>query len=105
MDAIKTRAAAREYRVMSRAEIEGLIAEGRNIIIVDQHVLKVDAWMKYHPGGDKAIQHMVGRDATDEVTACVPSLLQSPCLFPSCSFELVLTPDKPPFFGITSHDE
>ncbi|ROV89323.1 hypothetical protein VMCG_09637 [Cytospora schulzeri] len=59
----------REYRVMTPREIEGLIADGRNVIIVDQHVLKVDAWMKYHPGGDKAIQHMVGRDATDEVTA------------------------------------
>lgn len=78
MDATKTRAAAREYRVMTKAEIEGLIAEGRNIIIVDQHVLKVDAWMKYHPGGDKAIQHMVGRDATDEVTACVPPISNSP---------------------------
>jgi delta8-fatty-acid desaturase len=65
---------SREYRVMAPAEIEGLIAEGRNVIIVDQHVLKVDAWMKYHPGGDKAIQHMVGRDATDEVTACVATL-------------------------------
>lgn len=61
----------REYRVMTASEIEGLIADGRHIIIVDQHVLKVDAWMKYHPGGDKAIEHMVGRDATDEVTACV----------------------------------
>lgn len=74
MDATKTwpTGRAREYRVMQRAEIEGLIADGKNVIIVDQHVLKVDAWMRYHPGGDKAIQHMVGRDATDEVTACVP---------------------------------
>jgi sphingolipid 8-(E)-desaturase len=28
----------------------------------------VDAWLKYHPGGPKAIFHMLGRDATDEVT-------------------------------------
>jgi delta8-fatty-acid desaturase len=27
--------------------------------------------MQYHPGGDKAIRHMVGRDATDEVTRYV----------------------------------
>jgi len=33
--------------------------------------LKVDAWLKFHPGGDKAIKHMVGRDATDEVNAYV----------------------------------
>lgn len=80
----------REYRVMAPAEIEGLIAEGRNVIIVDQHVLKVDAWMKYHPGGDKAIQHMVGRDATDEVTACVaipfpdPLFLHAPSRLANC---------------------
>lgn len=51
--------------------MEGLIAEGRAIIIVDQKVLKVDSWLKYHPGGDKAIMHMVGRDATDELNAWV----------------------------------
>lgn len=55
--------------VLSRGEIEDLIANGRNIIIVDGEVLKCDAWMPYHPGGDKAIRHMVGRDATDEVNA------------------------------------
>ena len=60
-------AMARKSRVLDRREIEGLIAEGRQIVIVDQKVLKVDAWLPYHPGGDKAIQHMVGRDATDEV--------------------------------------
>lgn len=57
--------------VYSRRQVEGLIADGRTIIIVDDKVLKVDAWLKFHPGGDKAIQHMVGRDATDEVNAYV----------------------------------
>lgn len=56
------------YPVMSRDQIEGMIAEGKKIIIVDQYVLKVDPFLSYHPGGDKAIMHMVGRDATDEVT-------------------------------------
>lgn len=59
---------ARQESSFSRRQIEGLIAQGQHIIIVDQKVLKVDSWMKYHPGGFKAIQHMVGRDATDEVT-------------------------------------
>ncbi|EWC45523.1 hypothetical protein DRE_05381 [Drechslerella stenobrocha 248] len=58
-----------EERVWSRREIENLIAEGRKVIIVDGKALKVDPWLPYHPGGDKAIMHMVGRDATDEVTA------------------------------------
>ncbi|KAI9797892.1 MAG: hypothetical protein M1833_005092 [Piccolia ochrophora] len=60
---------ARKDRVFSRGQIEILIANQHTIIIVDQKVLKVDAWLKYHPGGQKAIQHMVGRDATDEVNA------------------------------------
>lgn len=63
----KVKAAARKEALLSRRQIEGLIADGRKIIIVDQKVLKIDAWLDYHPGGDKAILHMVGRDATDEV--------------------------------------
>ena len=62
-------AKTRTYPLMSRRQVEHLIAEGRSIIILNQHVLKVDAWLKYHPGGDKAIAHEIGRDATDEVTA------------------------------------
>ena len=60
--------AKRKAKVLSRDEVEALIASGRSIVIVDNKVLKVDAWMPYHPGGDKAMLHMVGRDATDEVT-------------------------------------
>lgn len=56
-------------RLWSRREIEGLIAEGRKIIILDGQVIKADAWLPYHPGGDKAILHMVGRDGTDEIRA------------------------------------
>jgi delta8-fatty-acid desaturase len=55
-------------KILSRREIEAQIANGRSIVIIDNKVLKVDAWLPYHPGGDKAIRHMVGRDATDEVT-------------------------------------
>lgn len=48
-----------------------MIAAGALIIVVDQKVLKVNAWVDYHPGGQKTIQHMVGRDATDEVNVYV----------------------------------
>lgn len=69
----KSRATAtRTYPVMTPREIENLIAQGRSVFIKDQYVHKVDAWIKYHPGGSKAIQHMIGRDATDEVNALVP---------------------------------
>lgn len=54
--------------VYSRRQIEGLIAQGRQIFILDGQVIKADAWIQFHPGGDLAIKHMIGRDATDEVT-------------------------------------
>ncbi|CCU82607.1 putative fatty acid desaturase 3/putative delta 8-(E)-sphingolipid desaturase [Blumeria hordei DH14] len=53
----------------SRRYIEGLISDGKTIIIFEGKVLKVDAWLKFHPGGEKSILHMVGRDATDEINA------------------------------------
>lgn len=55
--------------VLSRNEIEGRIAEGQTLIIADNLVIRCDSWLQYHPGGDIAIQHMVGKDATDEVNA------------------------------------
>lgn len=59
----------RRQTLYSRRQIEQMIANGRTIVIVEDKVLRVDAWLKFHPGGDKAIKHMVGRDATDEVNA------------------------------------
>lgn len=56
-------------KVLTRREIEGLIADGRKIIVFDGQVVKADAWLPFHPGGDKAILHMVGRDGTDEIRA------------------------------------
>jgi len=68
-----SRSSDKALKVISRHEIEAQIADGRHIIIVNGMVLKVDPWLPYHPGGDKAIKHMVGRDATDEVNAYVCS--------------------------------
>jgi delta8-fatty-acid desaturase len=53
--------------LMSRDEVEDLIANGRHIIIHRGYVLRLDPWLKYHPGGAKSITHLVGRDATDWV--------------------------------------
>ncbi|KAF4554694.1 Delta 8-(E)-sphingolipid desaturase-like protein 1 [Elsinoe fawcettii] len=63
------RVEGRKERVYTREELEAMISEGRSIFILKGEVVKADAWRKYHPGGNKAILHMVGRDATDEVTA------------------------------------
>lgn len=62
---------ARKETILSRRYIEGLIAEGKHVFIYEGRVLKVDAWLPFHPGGEKPIKHMVGRDATDEVKAYV----------------------------------
>lgn len=59
---------SRKEAILTRRQIEGMIADGHTIMIIDGKVLKVDAWLEYHPGGDKSIRHVVGRDATDEVT-------------------------------------
>ncbi len=63
--------AARQYRLMSRRDVEALIAEGRKLVIRDGYVLRIDEWLPYHPGGETAIMHMVGRDATDEINGFV----------------------------------
>lgn len=55
--------------VLSRREIVSLINDGQAIIIYDQTVLNLTKWLPKHPGGDKAVLHMVGRDATDEMNA------------------------------------
>lgn len=52
-----------------------MISENKLIIIVDNKVLRLDDWVKFHPGGDMAIKHMVGKDATDEVNAYVTDKL------------------------------
>ena len=52
----------------SRTEIQELIANGSTIVITRGRVLKLDAWLNDHPGGRLAIQHMVERDATYEIS-------------------------------------
>ncbi|UZP45477.1 hypothetical protein NXS19_013289 [Fusarium pseudograminearum] len=56
-------------KLMSRDDIEVMIAEGKHITIFHNQVIKMDAWMPYHPGGDKAMLHLVGKDASDEIDA------------------------------------
>ncbi|SCU93347.1 LADA_0G02586g1_1 [Lachancea dasiensis] len=64
-------------KVLEQSEIKDRISRGQAIVIYDGLVLKLDKWIKYHPGGDKAIHHMIGRDATDEMNAyhCDDSVL------------------------------
>lgn len=54
---------------LSPSQVADLIAQGKVIVIYKDYVLNLTLWMKYHPGGDKAVYHMIGRDATDEMLA------------------------------------
>lgn len=56
-------------QVLSKRYIEGLIADGHNVVVYNGQVLQLDTWMDKHPGGSLALQHMVGNDATSEIMA------------------------------------
>lgn len=55
--------------IVSPRAVEGLIAQGKAIVIFENFVLRLDSWLDRHPGGRLAILHMVGKDATDEIMA------------------------------------
>ncbi|KAL8882098.1 MAG: hypothetical protein Q9215_006375 [Flavoplaca cf. flavocitrina] len=55
-------------KILSRADVGALIAAGDTIVINEGMVLRLNAWLDHHPGGRLVIQHMVGRDATDEIS-------------------------------------
>ncbi|KAK5994281.1 Delta 8-(E)-sphingolipid desaturase [Cladobotryum mycophilum] len=56
-------------QILTQRTVEGMIADGDTIVIFEDFVLKLNSWLDKHPGGSLVIQHMVGRDATDEITA------------------------------------
>ncbi|KAH8590045.1 delta 8-(E)-sphingolipid desaturase [Bisporella sp. PMI_857] len=53
--------------IISPCCIKDLIAEGYLIVIFEQKVLRLDAWVERHPGGKLPILHMVGKDASDHI--------------------------------------
>lgn len=53
--------------MLSRADVEDLIARGHIIVIVHDKVIKMDKWLARHPGGDLLVRHFIGRDASLEV--------------------------------------
>ncbi len=54
-------------RIFTRREVEARIAAGDTLIISDNYILRLNAWQEVHPGGRLVVQHMVGRDASDEL--------------------------------------
>ncbi|KAF5375255.1 hypothetical protein D9758_000346 [Tetrapyrgos nigripes] len=55
---------------LARDDVSARILQGQHILIYNRHVIRVPgAWLANHPGGDLAILHFVGRDATNEIDA------------------------------------
>ncbi|PQK12985.1 hypothetical protein BB8028_0003g16000 [Beauveria bassiana] len=54
--------------VLSRQDIETMVANGDAIVIFQDYVLRLNSWLQAHPGGDLPIRHMIGRDGTSEIT-------------------------------------
>jgi len=69
-------------KILSRDKIHQLIAHGHLIVIANTRVVKLDNWINRHPGGEKTILHMVGRDATDEINGY-------PALHGGCAYVVI----------------
>lgn len=54
--------------VVSPESVDAMIANGDTIVIFEDYVLRLNSWLPNHPGGTLAIEHMIGRDATDEIS-------------------------------------
>ncbi|CUM67951.1 uncharacterized protein PRCAT00005664001 [Priceomyces carsonii] len=59
----------RSSKIIPRSRIIELISQGNAIVIYKKYVLNLTSWLPKHPGGEKAVHHMIGRDATDEMNA------------------------------------
>src|SRR6266542_5743781 len=57
---------------ISQEDFEKRVQNGQILIIYNDKVYKLNKWVKYHPGGELAIRHMVGKDATDEINVFHP---------------------------------
>lgn len=56
--------------LLNRTQVSSRIAAGQLLVVHPPLVYKIPtAWLNMHPGGDLAILHYVGRDATNEIEA------------------------------------
>lgn len=53
----------------TRLELAEQILAGQLLTVYRHKVLRLNSWVAHHPGGDLALLHYVGRDATDEIEA------------------------------------
>lgn len=60
---------ARQPRTLTRSQLAERIAQGETLVLHRRKIYKLDRWLANHPGGELAILHFVGRDASDEIEA------------------------------------
>lgn len=60
-----------QLQFLTTGKIKSLIAQGYVVVVHDGYALDLSEWINKHPGGRLSILHMVGRDATDEITVYV----------------------------------
>ncbi|KAJ8331335.1 hypothetical protein QVD99_001619 [Batrachochytrium dendrobatidis] len=86
----KKLAKGQPLRQFARADIIERAKSGETIIIVHHKVYNLTKWVKYHPGGDLAVRHMSGKDATDAMIAFHPPEVFSERLPNFCIGEIAL---------------
>ncbi|CDZ96349.1 delta 8-sphingolipid desaturase [Phaffia rhodozyma] len=60
---------ARKRTEWNRDLIAQSILQGQLLTVYHDKVLRLNSWLGHHPGGELALLHFVGRDATDEIEA------------------------------------
>ena len=58
--------------ILTIKDINAMIDAGKLVIIFRDKVYDITRWKKYHPGGELALVHMNGKDATDAMIALHP---------------------------------
>ncbi|KAI9227859.1 MAG: delta-6 fatty acid desaturase [Piptocephalis tieghemiana] len=62
----------RSQNQYTAADVRELIEQGRKVIMFRGQVLDISRWIPYHPGGEEALIHGIGRDVTNEILALHP---------------------------------
>lgn len=85
------RASSRKF---TPAEVKRLVSESsRLLFIFENKVYDITKWAAYHPGGKLALNHAIGRDATDEVKALHPDFVLEKLLPKFCIGDFYQEPE------------
>lgn len=61
-----------EKKEFSQQDIDRLVGEGRKVLVFEDSLYDLSKFYDYHPGGSLALDHAIGKDATDLMTAFHP---------------------------------